>query len=278
MNCKQNIAILLRGHVKKSLDNDKLVNYINGLANLYNIDLYISTWNVREVRSTDTWRPHKDTLISNNDYTVTESKIRKYFSNCNITLKKISIFDDLKIKLYGELSGNVSGGNCPRLGWKKMWFGIFHGIKSIVETNIKYDVIVNTRFDINELPTWEHYYTPPEKTLKKTKCGIHFFLKSRINSIVFPGFVRQTNSWRSDPTKKHLFSVNDGQIGIDNLYVGELYKMHKLVSEFQFNLLKIENKFPGNRIHEVLVLKYSKNLGFTDQKSKIVNEQGNIQR
>ena len=63
----------------------------------------------------------------------------QYISNCNISLKKISIFDDLKIKLHGELSGNVSGGNCPSHGWKKMWFGIFQGIKSIVEIGVKYD-------------------------------------------------------------------------------------------------------------------------------------------
>ena len=79
------------------------------------------------------------------------------------------------MKLYGELSGNVSGGR--HLVGRNLDRQIFHGIKSIVETNIKYDVIVNTRFDINELPTWEYYYTPFEKTLKKTKCGIHFYFK-----------------------------------------------------------------------------------------------------
>ena len=107
----KNIIIILRGHIRKSFDDDKLYNLIKKINLIYNIHIYIHTWNIQQTNVS--WRP-----IEKIDNIITKESIYNYFKDLSFLIKHIIIDDDTKIKLIGNLEGTI-GTICPLIGWKR---------------------------------------------------------------------------------------------------------------------------------------------------------------
>ena len=137
------MIILLRGHIRDSLNNDKLYNFISELSKKNDVEIYIHTWNIK---NTDlSW--DKSRRI---DYTcVTFELLNDYFKDLNKLIKHIIIDDDSMIQLKGNLSGRVSKSGAPIKGWKNYWYGQYSIINFINnKENDKKKFILNMRFDI----------------------------------------------------------------------------------------------------------------------------------
>lgn len=128
------IGLIIRGHIRTGFDNNKLYNFVKKITTLYDIDLYIHTWN--KIQNSLSWRSLNDINIL-----VTEQTIIDYFKE--ISIKKIIIEDDSNINLIGNLEGKIAKSKMPIHGWKNMWHGKATIINSI--TNVSY--VINTRFD-----------------------------------------------------------------------------------------------------------------------------------
>ena len=94
------IVLLLRGHIRDSFKDKILFNFVRELGNIYNVKIYIHTWNIYSTRLS--WREVKD-----NNNNVTMIDIVTYFNGVKCTFKHIDIDDDSKINLIGDTSGNV---------------------------------------------------------------------------------------------------------------------------------------------------------------------------
>jgi hypothetical protein len=129
-----NKVFIIRGHIRSGFDNDKLYLFTKKLVKLYNVDVYIHTWNV--FQSSLSWRKLQDISTP-----VTEDTITNYFKD--IPIKKIIIDDDSKIEIFGRTVGKLCATALPILAWKNMWYGI-HEIMSVIPND---SFIINTRFD-----------------------------------------------------------------------------------------------------------------------------------
>ena len=127
-------CLILRGHIRDAFKNDKMYLFTKKLVELYNVDVYIHTWNI--VQKSLSWRP----LLENNT-PVTENTITDYFKD--IPIKKIIIDDDSKIEIFGRTTGTICRSKLPILAWKNMWYGIYQITNAVPKDSF----IINTRFD-----------------------------------------------------------------------------------------------------------------------------------
>jgi hypothetical protein len=210
------MIIILRGHLRNSFTDRGLYDLIKALANIYSISIYIHTWNI--VQSNVSWRQ-----IDQINDEVTEFTIRDYFGDQNHLIKKIIIDDDTKIELIGNTNGSVCRSWTPLIGWKRMWYGKYNIVKSIPE-NERNDMIVNMRFDIlnnsNSLP---HHV-------------VYWFIRTNV---------------RTDYSK-NIFRERV-EYGVDNIYIGNYYTMHKLAEHFHYDLDSISIRYPYCERNELLV-------------------------
>jgi hypothetical protein len=142
---------IIRGHIRESFQNKKLLDFLLKVERLYDIDIYIHTWNV--FSNGISWRD-----IPQNVNTVTTEQIYTYFTNVlKNKIKHIIIDDDSKIELIGSTDGKVCG--APKKGWKNMWYGQYKIIQYINDNMNKYnnELIVNMRFDL-----FGNYFTGDE--------------------------------------------------------------------------------------------------------------------
>ena len=135
-----NIIIILRGHIRSSFDDDKLYNLIKKIDQIYNIHIYIHTWNIQQ--SNISWRNIKE--INN---IITKEVIFNYFKDLSHLIKHIIIEDDKNIKLIGNLTGTI-GPRCPVLGWKRYLYGLYQIINYVKDNVRPNEFIINMRFDI----------------------------------------------------------------------------------------------------------------------------------
>ena len=268
--------------MKDTLETNTLKSYIGVISVYYEVDLYISTWSQTEVSHDHTWRttpsrrpndPHHFLLQQR---PTSASQIQNYFADLNINIKKILVLnDDSKLELHGNTEGFVASGRCPRIGWKKMWYGIYAGIRSIVSENDEYDAILNTRFDINELPSNLVLGANPQKMLIRTLWGLDVFTDTDDpwpEEMLFVGWAEKPAHKYTNHRKRRLFrhpkrhkrrklcnpprvvSLNTYQMGVDNLCVGTLNSMTMISKEFHFNLERVE-RLDSRTVHqEYLVL------------------------
>jgi len=214
------MILILRGHIRKSFDDDKLYNIIKSIYNNNeSLEVYISTFNI--LQSNISWRYIEEiNLIVNEEY------IYNYFKDLTFLIKKILIIDDQNIDLIGNLNGKLCNSNMPIIGWKRYWYcknKILEYINNLEKNNN--ECVINCRFDIfcnsNNLDD--------DKILK--------FIEDNKNNIF-------TNN---------QFIYNKYRHGIDNIYIGNIFTQYKLSNNFFFNLDSIEEKYNYIKHQEMLV-------------------------
>jgi hypothetical protein len=212
------MILILRGHIRDSFGTVDLLNLVQ---DIYAMDpylkIYIHTWNVYANRIS--WRH-----VHENNTPVTKKTIYDYFGNLKHLIQHIIIEDDSTISLIGNVKGNICSSKMPVLGWKNYWYGKHKIIQYVKQTNSR-DVVINTRFDILD--------------------NSNSFKKKEILKFI------QANQSASFTKNKFMFEKN--QVGIDNLYIGNVDTMAKLASTFFYHLDEIEQQYPSIQNQECLV-------------------------
>lgn len=152
---EKKVAVLLRGHIRDSFASQRLNEFLHKIQEIFSADIFIQTW--AETDTDTTWdvgelkevRGRKTTDMTN----PIVDQIHAYLTEEVIdATKKIDILDENKLKIIGNIEGNISETLCPTIGWKRMWAGIYTAFKSMddykKENKVKYDAIINLRFDL----------------------------------------------------------------------------------------------------------------------------------
>lgn len=214
------IGLIIRGHERNVFSNSRLYNFVKSLTNEFDTDIYIHTWN-KSVGSIS-WRD-----LSHYEFREIDiNQIREYFKDIHI--KKIIIDDDTKITLTGPEEGNVCSGPCPRISWKRMWYGKYKIIDYIKnKNNTFYDFVINIRFDVFE--NINNIYDENE-ILEKVRKLAQFKVVNQI-----------------------YFLKDQPCAGIDNCYIGNQTVMFFLTENFHKYLQEIEPRYVPNFYTEYLV-------------------------
>jgi hypothetical protein len=215
------MILIIRGHIRNSFKTKKLYSLIKEMDNTFpDLKIFIHTWSI--FANNISWRH-----INVDNQNVTNEIIYDYFDDLKHLIKHIIIDDDTKIELFGNLSGNVSITPMPIVGWKNYWYGKYKIIDYIYNTHIdENEMIVNYRFDImNNSNNFD-------------EISIINFLKtnSEINFI-----------------KNIFFFDDENHFGIDNIYVGNILTMYKLIKKFFYELDDILSKNIDTKHQEFLV-------------------------
>lgn len=225
---KNNLIIIIRGHIRDSFDNDNLYKYILNLSINYKLYIFIHTWNIKS--NNISWRSIKE-----NYEEITEEIIINYFKNIN--LEKIFIDNDNYISLIGNIDGYIKTTLMPIKGWKNMWFGIYKINEYILNNLINYNLDVNTyclniRFD---------YFT--NSTINQYNINdLNYLYNFTSNDIQF---------------MKNSVSKNI-PYGIDNIYFGKFYKIFYTAKILNFNLDDIIKYYDYIHAQEYLVFDLQK--------------------
>jgi hypothetical protein len=215
------MILIIRGHIRNAFETKQLYNLIKEIYTIFpDLKIFIHTWNI--FANNISWRK----IIINNQ-NVDNKIIYDYFDDFKDLIKNIIIDDDTKINLIGNLSGNINKGPMPIIGWKNYWYGKHKIIDYIYETNIdENEMIVNCRFDI-----MSNSNSFDNKTIVD-------FIKNN-NKKIFT---------------KNIFLYNDEHhCGIDNIYIGNIKTMYKLINNFFYNLDDILIKNNDTKHQEMLV-------------------------
>jgi hypothetical protein len=195
------MILILRGHIRGTFDTKDLYNFVKALYTIFpNLTIYIHTWNI--FSNNISWRD-----IKTDDNIVEPSAVFNYFNDIKHIIKTIIIDDDSKIKLIGNLVGNVGKSKMPLKGWKNYWYGKYSIINYIYNTRTdKNEFVINTRFDLFSNSCSCNY-----------DCSqiINFLKKNYINVFTENKFLR-----------------NEYFSGIDNIYIGNIDTMYTLISKF----------------------------------------------
>lgn len=216
------LILMIRGHIRDSFKNNQLYNFVKILTKKYDLSIYIHTWNIKQNNIS-----HKPLDIDNTE--ITEEMICKYFKECKI--EKIMIDNDANIKLNGNLEGTICSSRMPYIGWKNMWYGIYRNISEIKD-RVKNPTIpiVNIRFDLFEI----------------FKDDLRYYVD------MYSAYKFIINNYRLK-YKKNIFIHNSEKFGIDNIIIGNVNTMYKLISHFHDNLDEIALKYPEVKSQEYLV-------------------------
>jgi len=234
------MIILLRGHIRNSFDTPYLHEFIQYLSNNYNIEIYIHTWDI--IQNSISWREIKE-----NNIPVNNELIYDYFKDLKHLIKHIIIDNDKNLKLFGNTKGLIY--KAPCLGWKNMWYGKFRIIQYLFQNfhlfKMKSPVeqlVVNLRFDIfSNSQVFES-----------------------INIFKFINNIAYYTSLYNQVLRKNIFIKNVACCyGIDNIYIGNINTMYKLIGHFHYNLDKIMLRYKNNRkiqVQEALVFLENKRM------------------
>jgi len=207
------MILIIRGHIRKSFINKDFLNLVKSIYEIdNNLKIYIHTWNI--FSSNKSWR-----YIETNNTQVTKDIIYDYFNEFRYLIKEIIIDDDTKISLIGNLEGNIKNCLMPIHSWKNYWYGQYRIIHFLNYLDIdKNEFIINCRFDVlNNSYSFNHYEI------------INFIIVNKNNIFTKNNFIKDYECK-----------------GIDNIYIGNIYTMYKLIYEFNFNLDSILNKNESN--------------------------------
>jgi hypothetical protein len=195
------MILILRGHIRGSFNTKELYNFVKELYTIFpHLTIYIHTWNI--FSNNISWRD-----INTDDNIIEPSTIFNYFNDLKHLIKTIIIDDDSKIKLIGNLVGNVGKSKMPLKGWKNYWYGKYSIINYIYNTcTDKNEFVINTRFDLFSNSCSCNY---------DRAQIIKFLKKNYINVFTENKFL-----------KTEYFS------GIDNIYIGNIDTMYTLISKF----------------------------------------------
>jgi len=200
------MIVIIRGHIRNAFNTHHLKFFVHQIYSIYpNLHIYIHTWSIYS--SNTSWR-----TIEQNDKIVTKDDIYKYFKGFEYLIKHIIIDDDTNIKLIGNLKGNICNTCCPIIGWKKYLCGKYKIVDYLKKNNLPLnEPIINFRFDL-----FDNSFT---------------FKKKQIINFI--------NNFANMNFKKNKFMFNHEERGIDNIYIGNLSTMHKLLYKLHHDLDKI---------------------------------------
>ena len=223
------MIFVIRGHIRNSFETKCLYNFIKNICDSYpDVKIFIHTWS--KFANNISWRK-----INENNTEVTREIIYNYFDDLKTHIEDIIIDDDTKIELIGNIHGNINNGLMPIIGWKNYWYGKYKIIEHMYNKNINADkMIVNIRFDILN----------NSNSLSETDL-IHF--------------IKQNSEVKFT---KNMFIYNEEKYGIDNIYVGNIATMYKLIHHFFYELDNILHMNPNAFHQEFLVYKIN-NILFT---------------
>lgn len=227
------IALAIRGHIRNSFSNNRMKNFCEYLCELYNIDIYIHSWQFFEAENSH--RPG-ELLKKQQTETVQRKTFYEYFHDCSNNIKNILIEDDTSIKHIGRTVGKVCESSCPRICWKNYWYGKFRLLESIKNSKTEYDLVINIRID-----NFVNKYSKKSNILE---------------TIIYDKIVECGKNIKNGPLKKLYFFSNKAMFGIDNCYMGPVSVMHRITKYFHEDLDKITEKYKGRRVtsQEWLVL------------------------
>ena len=227
------IALGIRGHIRNSFSNNRIKNFCEYLCELYNIDIYIHSWQFFEAENSH--RPGE--LIKTGQKRVVKRKtFYEYFHDCSNNIKNILIEDDTSIKHIGRTVGKVCESSCPRICWKNYWYGKFRLLESIKNSKTEHDLVINIRID-----NFVNKYSKKSNILE---------------TIIYDKIIECSKIIKNEPLKKIYFFSNKAMFGIDNCYMGPVSVMHRITKYFHEDLDKITEKYKGRRVtsQEWLVL------------------------
>lgn len=222
------MILIIRGHIRNSFETKNLYNLVKCIYDIFpDLKICIHTWNI--FANCISWRE-----IKGDNKIVNEEIIYDYFDDLKHLIKHIIIDDDTKIQLIGNLCGRINNGPMPIIGWKNYWYGKYRIIDYLYKTHIdENEMIVNCRFDI--MNNSNTFYDVDVIHLIKNNSEIKF--------------------------TKNIFMFNDeDHCGIDNIYIGNINTMYKLISLFFYELDDILNKNNDTMHQEKLVYRINAKL------------------
>lgn len=209
------MILMIRGHIRNSFESKDLYSLVKEFYALYpDLKIFIHTWDI--FANNISYRQ-----IAVNNKKVNNQIIYDYFDDLQHLIKNIIIDDDTQITLIGNTSGNIQNITTPLIGWKNYWYGKHRVIEDIHNKNVdKNKAIINLRFDIMD----------NSNSFEKEK--IINFIKDN-NKMIF--------------TKNAFIFDNENNYGIDNIYIGNIETMYKLINKFFYELddILIQNKNIG---------------------------------
>jgi hypothetical protein len=187
--------------------------------------LGVHTWNI--IQNDVSWRRY----IKKNFTNVNTEMITNYFCDLTHLIKHIIIDDDKNIKINGKLTGKVSSGGMPLIGWKNYWYGKYKILEYLTE--VKKDNLneftITMRFDL---------FT------KKVYSNLSHNINDTFNFVV---------KNKSETIDKNVFIFEKEECNIDNIYIGSIYTLFKLSSKFHNEMDDILIKFGNIHNHEKYV-------------------------
>jgi hypothetical protein len=214
------MIIVLRGHIRKSFQDDNLYNLIKKIYEKNSdLKIYITTFDI--IQNSISWR-----RIEENNEKVSEEMIYNYFRELTQLIKYCMIIDDTKITLIGNLSGKIARTMAPVIGWKNYWY-------------CKYQII-------------DYLYTSLENK-KEPVVNLRFDIFSNSNNFKEVDVISFIENKKKIDFIKNVFIREKQSLGIDNVYMGNIETQNKLISRFYYHLddILLYNKTIVNQ--EVLV-------------------------
>ena len=144
---KRKINLIIRGHIRNAFERHTLYALIKNVARIYELKIYIHTWNV--IQNGLSWR-----YVEPINTEVTEDAVLCYFGKGNPffdmthLIEKIIVDDDQKIVLHGNLEGTIVGTNTPVRGYKNMFYGMLSAAEYVYNNVDKDEKVIQTRFDL----------------------------------------------------------------------------------------------------------------------------------
>lgn len=197
------MILIIRGHIRQSFETKQLYNLVKELYIIFpDLKIFIHTWNI--FSNNISWRN-----ITINEQNVNDKIIYDYFDDLKHLVKHIIIDDDSKINLIGNLCGNINNGPMPIIGWKNYWYGKYKIIDYLYNINIdENEMIINCRFDVIS------------NSNNFDQAFIVNFIKNNSKTIF----------------TKNIFLFNHEHNGIDNIYIGNINTLYKLINKFFYEL------------------------------------------
>ena len=230
------IALVLRGHIRDAFLNEGLRRFLVRIENdpRVCVHLYMQTWEYREASLDCSWRELED----KEPVKVSTEMLRSYVP---IPAHGTRILRECDATLVGNVEGTVGG--TSKLGWKRMWYGIFTIMNDIRNGGFVYDSVVSIRFDF-----FGAYVS-----------GRHIEDYGRVIS------AEELAEWMiiNANGQKISFLADRACTGVDNCYIGPARSLFTLCACFHLNLERTCTEVGHEYNQEKMVYKMSKRIGST---------------
>jgi hypothetical protein len=243
------IAIMLRGHVRSSFDDNKLYDFLKNVSSQYNIDIYVYTFSVKSAG-----KIYKSEDKEADNQKITEKDVENYLRDLMKITKTIIVDQNSSAKTINDR--NI--GNISRNKFLHMWNSIYNIIKYVKNTKIDYIYAINMRLDYFQLASkFPKTFSITQmrrlfyidvlndfiKNLDKTqKICLTNIVNNQENNKKIPSNNKSINFFREKREKKINILVNinydknDILYGIDNLFAGNIEYLYKLSYIFVYHM------------------------------------------